>query len=187
MTAKILDGAAIAKSIRRELAAEIQTWHAQDRRPPGIAVILVGNDPASEVYVRGKRRDCDEVGFPLYRSAPECQRHPTRPGRSRESAERATLPSTAFWCRPHCPTTSTKIIMIDCIDPDKDVDGFHAYNIGRLALRRPVLCAAAHPKASCSCWNIRASTSLAWKRWYWVRRTTSGGPWDWNCCWPDAR
>ena len=63
MTAKIIDGAKVAKAMRRELAAEISTWSAQGRRPPGLAVVLVGSDAASEIYVKGKQRDCNEVGF----------------------------------------------------------------------------------------------------------------------------
>ena len=63
MVAKVIDGKQIARGVRAEIAAEIATWQSRELRPPGLAVILVGNDPASEVYVRGKRRDCDEVGF----------------------------------------------------------------------------------------------------------------------------
>jgi methylenetetrahydrofolate dehydrogenase (NADP+)/methenyltetrahydrofolate cyclohydrolase len=57
MTARILDGNALAKSIRGTLASEVQRWKAQGHRAPGLAVILVGDDPASAVYVKGKRRD----------------------------------------------------------------------------------------------------------------------------------
>ena len=63
MTARILDGNALAKGIRETLAAEIHVWKNQGHRAPGLAVILVGNDPASAVYVNGKRRHCEEVGL----------------------------------------------------------------------------------------------------------------------------
>ena len=63
MTAKILDGKAIAKATRANLKAQVDQRVAAGERPPGLAVILVGNDPASEIYVKGKRRDCEEVGF----------------------------------------------------------------------------------------------------------------------------
>ena len=63
MTAQILDGRAIARKLRNDIAADVARWGGQGFRLPGLAVILVGNDPASEIYVRGKRKDCDEVGF----------------------------------------------------------------------------------------------------------------------------
>ncbi len=63
MTAQILDGNALAKSIRSDLKTDIAQWQKDGFRAPGLAVILVGNDPASEVYVKGKRRDCEEVGL----------------------------------------------------------------------------------------------------------------------------
>jgi methylenetetrahydrofolate dehydrogenase (NADP+)/methenyltetrahydrofolate cyclohydrolase len=59
MSAKIIDGNAIAKALRGHIREEINEWVSRGRRLPGLAVILVGNDPASEIYVRGKRRDCD--------------------------------------------------------------------------------------------------------------------------------
>ena len=62
MTAQLIDGNAIAKSIRADLATVIEGWRSAGHRQPGLAVILVGNDPASEVYVKGKRRDCEQVG-----------------------------------------------------------------------------------------------------------------------------
>ncbi len=63
MSAQILDGKSIAESLRQEIRDRVDELSAQGTRPPGLAVILVGNDPASEIYVRGKRRDCEEVGF----------------------------------------------------------------------------------------------------------------------------
>ena len=62
MTAQILDGNALAKSIRQRLRSVVADWTKQGYRPPGLAVILVGDDPASAIYVQGKRRDCEEVG-----------------------------------------------------------------------------------------------------------------------------
>ena len=63
MSAKILDGKAIAQTLRQEIRDSVDELSAKGIRPPGLAVILVGNDPASEIYVTGKRRDCEEVGF----------------------------------------------------------------------------------------------------------------------------
>ena len=62
MTAQILDGNALAKSIRERLRSVVADWTKRGFRPPGLAVILVGDDPASAIYVKGKRRDCEEVG-----------------------------------------------------------------------------------------------------------------------------
>lgn len=138
MTAKLLDGATIAKSIRREMATEIQSWRDQSRRPPGLAVILVGNDPASEIYVRGKRRDCDEVGF--HSIVQHLSSNVTQ--RDLEDRVKALNDDPAIdgiLVQTPLPDHLDEDHMIDCIDPNKDVDGFHAYNIGRLALRRPTL------------------------------------------------
>ena len=63
MTARVLDGDAIAASIRERIAAAVAERNDRDLRPPGVAVLLVGDDPASEIYVRLKQRDCREVGF----------------------------------------------------------------------------------------------------------------------------
>ena len=138
MTAQILDGTAIAKTIRGELATEIKSWRAQDRRPQGLAVILVGNDPGSEIYVRGKRRDCDEVGFH------SIVQHLSTNVTQKDLEDRVKAlnddPSIdGILVQTPLPDHINEDHMIDCIDPDKDVDGFHAYNIGRLALRRPTL------------------------------------------------
>jgi methylenetetrahydrofolate dehydrogenase (NADP+)/methenyltetrahydrofolate cyclohydrolase len=138
MTAQILDGAAIAKSIRRELAGEIEQWRALDRRPPGLAVILVGNDPASEIYVKGKRRDCDEVGF--HSIVQHLSANVTQEDlEDRVKALNDDPSIDGILVQTPLPEHIDEDHMIDCIDPTKDVDGFHAYNIGRLALRRPTL------------------------------------------------
>ena len=63
MSAKIIDGKAIAQSVRHEVAAKVQQRIAAGLRAPGLAVVLVGEDPASPVYVGSKRRACEEVGF----------------------------------------------------------------------------------------------------------------------------
>lgn len=63
MTAQLIDGKQIAANIRQNIAQKVQTRLSQGLRAPGLAVILVGNDPASEVYVAHKRKDCEQVGF----------------------------------------------------------------------------------------------------------------------------
>jgi methylenetetrahydrofolate dehydrogenase (NADP+) / methenyltetrahydrofolate cyclohydrolase len=138
MTAQILDGNAIAARLRHELSATVAQRRESAQRPPGLAVILVGDDPASTIYVRGKQRDCLEVGFKadfrhlpatidqaeLLRQVDELNDDPTIDG----ILVQAPLPQ-------HIDSTT----VVERITPHKDVDGFHPYNIGRLALRQPVL------------------------------------------------
>lgn len=136
MPAQIIDGNAIAKDIRGRLAAEIETWPAQGYRLPGLAVVLVGNDPASEVYVKGKRRDCDEVGF--HSVVQHVSDKVSQPELEARIADLNADPSIdGILVQTPLPEHIDEDSIIDCIDPAKDVDGFHPYNIGRLAIRRP--------------------------------------------------
>ncbi|MEM7079842.1 MAG: bifunctional methylenetetrahydrofolate dehydrogenase/methenyltetrahydrofolate cyclohydrolase FolD [Pseudomonadota bacterium] len=132
----IIDGNAIAKEVRGEIAAEVNEWIAAGHRTPGLAVILVGNDPASEIYVRGKRRDCDEVGFHS-----EVQHLSANVAQADLEARIKSLNDDGsidgILVQTPLPEHIDEDRIIDCIDPRKDVDGFHAYNIGRLAIRRP--------------------------------------------------
>ena len=136
MTATLIDGTALAKRIRQEIAAEIRSWQAQGLRLPGLAVVLVGNDPASEVYVRGKRRDCDEVGF--HSNVQHLSEHVTQEDlESLVSRLNKDASLDGVLVQTPLPEHIDEDRIIDLIDPKKDVDGFHAYNIGRLAIRRP--------------------------------------------------
>ncbi len=136
MTAEIIDGNAIAGSIRQEIAAEVTGWADRGLRIPGLAVILVGSDPASEVYVRGKRKDCDEVGF--HSNVQHLSDHVTQQDlEERILALNEDDSVDGILVQTPLPAHIDEDRIIDCIDPDKDVDGFHAYNMGRLALRRP--------------------------------------------------
>ncbi len=136
MSAKILDGNAIAKSLRGDIAVQVKQWVSAGRRLPGLAVILVGNDPASEVYVRGKRRDCDEVGF--HSQVQHLSANVTQQDlESRIHSLNGDHSIDGILVQTPLPDHIDEERVIDCIDPDKDVDGFHAYNIGLLALRRP--------------------------------------------------
>ena len=138
MSAKIIDGKAIAQSVRHEVAAKVQQRIAAGLRAPGLAVVLVGEDPASQVYVGSKRRACEEVGFisrsydlpietdqqALLDLIDELNQDPTVDGIL------VQLPLPA-----HIDST----LVIERIQPDKDVAGFHPYNVGRLAQRIPAL------------------------------------------------
>ena len=138
MSARILDGNAVAARIRAGIALQIKERIAHGARPPGFAVVLVGNDPASEIYVRHKRRDCQEVGIHsvVHELAATTSQDELLDLVSRINADplidgvlvQAPLPGHIDADR-----------VVDAIDPRKDVDGFHPYNIGRLALRRPAL------------------------------------------------
>lgn len=138
MTAQILDGNALAKSIRSDLKTDIAQWQKDGFRAPGLAVILVGNDPASEVYVKGKRRDCEEVGLHS-----EAQHLPAAVTQAELEERIAALNEDpkidGILVQTPLPAHLDEDRIIDAILPHKDVDGFHAYNIGRLALRRPTL------------------------------------------------
>ena len=136
MTAKILDGKAIAKAARATLKADVQKRIAGGERPPGLAVILVGNDPASEIYVKAKRRDCEEVGF--HSNVQHLSANITQEDlEERVEALNADSSIDGILVQSPLPAHIDEDRIIDRIDPLKDVDGFHPYNIGRLALRRP--------------------------------------------------
>jgi len=135
MTARILDGKRIANELLDNVAARVQARVAAGKSVPGLAVVLVGDDPASSVYVRNKRRACARVGlrsldFDL-------------PSSTSESELRALIDRLNADPEVHgilvqlpLPAGINATAIIDCIDPHKDVDGFQAVNVGRLALRQ---------------------------------------------------
>ena len=138
MPANILDGSALAKSIRIELAKEVEEWCAKGKKRPGLAVILVGEDPASQVYVKGKERDCVEVGFhsmveKIPNTISQQKLEELVIGFNQDQTIDGLLVQTPL------PNHIDEDRIVDLIDPKKDVDGFHPYNMGRLAIRRPAL------------------------------------------------
>lgn len=138
MKAQILDGKAVAAECRKRIRAEVRRRVADGARPPGLAVILVGNDTASEIYVNAKQRDCEEVGFHSL-----VERVPAAVTQEELEARVAALNDTAeingILVQLPLPKHIDADRITDRIAPAKDVDGFHPYNIGRLALRRPAL------------------------------------------------
>ncbi|OOF28216.1 bifunctional methylenetetrahydrofolate dehydrogenase/methenyltetrahydrofolate cyclohydrolase FolD [Salinivibrio sp. IB872] len=138
MAAQIIDGKLIAQTVRREVAARVAARREAGRRAPGLAVILVGDDPASQVYVGSKRRVCDEVGFVSrsYDLPSTCSQH-----------ELLTLIDTlndddtidGILVQLPLPAGIDATSVLERIRPDKDVDGFHPYNVGRLCQRMPTL------------------------------------------------
>ena len=138
MTAKIIDGKAIAASLRQEIKQRVDQRIANGKRPPGLAVILVGQDPASQVYVGSKRKACDEVGFKsLAYDLPET----TQKEELIDLIDQLNADDTidGILVQLPLPEHIPAETIIERIRPTKDVDGFHPYNVGRLALRQPVL------------------------------------------------
>ena len=138
MSAKILDGKAIAAEVRRNVQKRVEARIAEGGRKPGLAVVLVGENPASQVYVRNKRKSCDEVGFdskaydlPVTTSQSELLQLITQlNGDDSVNGILVQLP---------LPEHIDADAVIEHIDPHKDVDGFHPYNMGRLAIGMPLL------------------------------------------------
>lgn len=138
MTAQLIDGKAIAASLRQQIAQRVAERRQQGLRAPGLAVILVGSDPASQVYVSHKRKDCEEVGF--------VSRAYDLPATTSQDELMALIdrlndePSIdGILVQLPLPEHLDASLLLERIRPDKDVDGFHPYNIGRLAQRMPLL------------------------------------------------
>lgn len=138
MKAQLIDGKEIAASLRRDIAAKVAARRAQNLRLPGLAVILVGQDPASQVYVAHKRKDCEEVGF-VSRSydLPADTERDRLLGLIDELNEDPAI--DGILVQLPLPAHLDASLLLERIRPDKDVDGFHPYNIGRLAQRMPLL------------------------------------------------
>jgi methylenetetrahydrofolate dehydrogenase (NADP+)/methenyltetrahydrofolate cyclohydrolase len=138
MSARILDGKKIAQELRAEIKQRVDRRLASGKRPPGLAVLKVGNEAASEVYVRNKREACAEAGFisfdydlPLDTSQEKLLSH---------IDQLNTDPNVdGILVQLPLPKHIDQTIVIERISPTKDVDGFHPYNIGRLAQRIPRL------------------------------------------------
>lgn len=138
MKTRLIDGRARAARLRADVASAVQVMHSRDGRVPGLAVVLVGSDPASGIYVRAKVRACEEAGLrselhDLPESTPE--------------AELLTLiarlnddPQTdGILVQLPLPPQIDRARVLAAISPDKDVDGFHPVNAGRLATGQPAL------------------------------------------------
>jgi methylenetetrahydrofolate dehydrogenase (NADP+)/methenyltetrahydrofolate cyclohydrolase len=138
MTAQIIDGKAIAENLLISIKTKIDSRIAAGKRPPCLAVILVGADPASAIYVRNKRKACDKVGI---RSIAH-----DLPANTSEADLFALIYSInndptidGILVQSPLPHHINEDKLIEHISVDKDVDGFHPYNIGRLAVRKPTL------------------------------------------------
>lgn len=138
MSAQIIDGKSIANDIKALLKLRVEKRLEQGLPSPGLAVIKVGNDPASEVYVRNKRQSCEKAGI-------NSVAHDLPSDTSQQSLllliEQLNNDSTIDGILVQLPVPDhiNPNTIIEKIHPDKDVDGFHPYNVGRLALRMPAL------------------------------------------------
>jgi methylenetetrahydrofolate dehydrogenase (NADP+) / methenyltetrahydrofolate cyclohydrolase len=143
MSARILDGEAIAATIRAEVAAELKQFAGQGIRP-AIAVVLAGNDAASEIYVRGKLKSCERMGI-------EAETHRLNPSVTTEqllqlidSLNRREEIDGILVQLPLPAHVETMRVLV-AVDPNKDVDGFHPLNFGLLSKNQPAMipCTAA--------------------------------------------
>ena len=138
MNAKLIDGKQIAANLRKDIASKVTERKNNGLRLPGLAVILVGSDPASQVYVSHKRKDCEEVGF--------LSRSHDLPATTSQQELLDLIDSLnqdaeidGILVQLPLPAHLDASQLLERIRPDKDVDGFHPYNIGRLAQRMPLL------------------------------------------------
>lgn len=159
MSAKIIDGKTIAQQVRNEVAEQVKQRLAAGKRAPGLAVVLVGENPASQIYVASKRRACDEVGF-LSRSY-------DLPATTSEAELLALIDRLnadaeidGILVQLPLPAGIDNVKVLERIHPDKDVDGFHPYNVGRLCQRAPN-CAPAPHAVSSPCLSVTTSIPMA--------------------------
>ncbi len=138
MTAKLIDGKAIAEQIKREVRVATDLLEAKGSRRPGLAVVMVGDSAASQVYVRNKRKSCAEAGIvssahDLPANTPEAELL------SLIGLLNADANIDGILVQLPLPAHIRSRLVIEAIDPTKDVDGFHPYNLGRLAQGDPTL------------------------------------------------
>ncbi len=138
MAAKIIDGKTIAQQVRLEVAEKVRQRLAAGKRAPGLAVVLVGENPASQIYVGSKRRACEEVGF--------TSRSYDLPATTSEAELLQLIDELnddheidGILVQLPLPAGIDNVKVLERITPTKDVDGFHPYNVGRLCQRAPKL------------------------------------------------
>lgn len=138
MTAQIINGKAIAASLLTSIQTKIEARLAAGKRAPCLAVILVGADAASAIYVRNKRLACEKVG--IRSIAHELPASITQ-GELFALVDRLNADSTVdgILVQSPLPHYINEYLLVEHISVHKDVDGFHPYNIGRLAVRQPTL------------------------------------------------
>lgn len=138
MTAQTISGSELAKKIKSEIAEKITALSSKGKRLPGLAVVLVGADPASQVYVGSKRKSCAEIGiqsqsYDLPETTTETELLALIETLNNDDSVDGILVQLPL--PKHIDSTK----VIEKIAPNKDVDGFHPYNVGRLCQRIPTL------------------------------------------------
>jgi len=138
MAARIIDGKSIAQDVRTEVRKAIDGMVGRGLRRPGLAVVMVGDNPASQVYVRNKRRACEDCGIvsvahDLPQSTSEMELLAKVDELNADDAVDGILVQLPL------PDHIRESSVVERIDPRKDVDGFHPYNVGRLAERNPLI------------------------------------------------
>jgi methylenetetrahydrofolate dehydrogenase (NADP+)/methenyltetrahydrofolate cyclohydrolase len=143
MSARRLDGAALAAQIRSDLAPRVAAFSARHHRPPGLAVVLAGQNPASEIYVRNKIKTVAEAGCraELVRLDASASVQDALNTVSRLNADQNIDAILVQSPLPDGMGQDAEQRIFDSIDPQKDVDGFHPDNVGRLVQKRPRLVA----------------------------------------------
>jgi methylenetetrahydrofolate dehydrogenase (NADP+)/methenyltetrahydrofolate cyclohydrolase len=143
MPARILDGAAVANQIRAEVAPRVEAFRRRIGRPPGLGIVLAGQDPASEIYVRGKLKSAGEAGLraDLYRLAETASLSDVLELVDRLNGSDEHDGILVQSPLPEAMGPDAERQVFDAIRPDKDVDGFHPVNVGRLVQNRARLVA----------------------------------------------
>jgi len=143
MSARTLDGAALATQIKRELHDRVAAFTSAHSRPPGLGIVLVGEDPSSEIYVRNKLKSAGETGLRA-----DVRRLPATAALDEVLAVVAALNASpdhdGILVQSPLPAAlgrDAEQVVFDTVDPLKDVDGFHPDNVGRLVQKRPRLVA----------------------------------------------
>ncbi|MGB3573329.1 MAG: bifunctional methylenetetrahydrofolate dehydrogenase/methenyltetrahydrofolate cyclohydrolase FolD, partial [Phormidesmis sp.] len=160
--AQILDGKALAKQIQSDRLADIQSWTQQAGRPPGLAVLMVGDNPASAAYVRNKEKACAKMGIASLGS-----HLPTDVTQAAVAKEILALNANqnvdGILVQLPLPNHLDATSLLALIDPDKDADGLHAVNLGRLVRGEPGLqsCTPAGIMRLLAAYNISLSGKRA--------------------------
>jgi methylenetetrahydrofolate dehydrogenase (NADP+)/methenyltetrahydrofolate cyclohydrolase len=138
LTAQLIDGKAVAAHVQARVREAVNERLAAGKRAPALATVLVGADPASEIYVRNKRKACEAVGI---RSAPAHFESTVSQDQLLAEVDRLNADDgiDGILVQLPLPKHIEAQRVIERIRPDKDVDGFHPYNLGRLAQRLPAL------------------------------------------------
>ena len=138
MTAQIIDGKAVAARVREQVARDVEQFVAEHGRPPGLATVLVGDDPASALYVASKQRACREVGIAGFNHELAAD---TSDAELRALIEQLNADDSVSGVLVQCPLPDhlSDVEMTNLVDAGKDVDGLTIASAGRLALGLPGL------------------------------------------------